>query len=81
MTYVSKTDWKYDETVTETDFNRIERRVADSAIAILSTTEPTDPDLNTFWFEEVGDDYEPGDGLIIENAALDGSEPIWLDEE
>ncbi|MEK3722323.1 hypothetical protein [Paenibacillus sp. FSL H8-0034] len=82
MTYVPKTNWQYDDLVTETDMNRIEKRLAETAVVILSSVEPANPDTHTFWLEDVGEDYDPGGGgVVIENAALDGSEPIWLDEE
>jgi hypothetical protein len=66
--------------------NKIEQGIAEAhdemAKVFLSSTEPSTPDTNTFWFQDVGEDYDPGGGgVVIENAALDGSEPIWLDEE
>lgn len=60
MTYQGKTDWRYNDIVTEEDMNRIERGIEQtseqSAKIILSSIAPPTDEPNTFWFEDLGED-------------------------
>ncbi|MED4749961.1 hypothetical protein [Brevibacillus choshinensis] len=76
MSYQSKTDWKYDDPVTEVDINRWERGIADAHadIAVLvadvsnlktrmNTLESILPE--NFLFNKFDDDLSTVDGIIV----------------
>jgi len=91
LSYIGKTDWKYDDIVTEQDINRIEQGVQDAHTTIaehmphivLSADEPTSSSGHLFWLVDLGDDPDficDGEGgIVIANASMDGSEPIQFD--
>ncbi|MFB6364235.1 hypothetical protein ACFCP7_09250 [Paenibacillus elgii] len=46
MAYTGKTDWKYDETVTEADMNRIEKGVMDAHTEIQDVKDTVAQEVN-----------------------------------
>lgn len=46
----------------------------------LSSNAPVNPDSNTFWYQDMGDSYDIGDGLLIGNASLDNTTTIYFEE-
>ncbi|MGF9913750.1 hypothetical protein ABEX47_03445 [Paenibacillus ehimensis] len=63
MAYTGKTDWKYDDVVTEADMNRIEKGVVDAHTAMdgiradrtkplvieVRTSDPVNPEIGRMW--------------------------------
>ncbi|MFD5020000.1 phage tail protein [Paenibacillus sp. NPDC058367] len=54
--------------------------VSNSIKLILSPTAPVNPAANTWWYQDMGDSYDIGDGLIIANASLDNTTMVFFEE-
>ena len=56
-------------------------QLAQKAKITLSATEPAVKDINTYWYEDLGESIElgGGGGLIMGNAGLTSDNQIWLD--
>lgn len=54
--------------------------VTNSVKIVLSSTAPVNPTANTWWYQDMGDSYDIGDGLMIGNASLDNTTTIYFDE-
>lgn len=46
----------------------------------VSSTPPENPEVGTIWYEDKGEDYDIGDGLVVGNASFDASTDIWFEE-
>ncbi|WP_375104046.1 phage tail protein [Paenibacillus sp. RS8] len=46
----------------------------------LSSTPPENPEIGTIWYDDKGEDYDIGDGLVVGNASFDASTDIWFEE-
>jgi hypothetical protein len=46
----------------------------------LSSVPPENPEVGSIWFDDKGEDYDIGDGLIVGNASFDASTDIWFEE-
>lgn len=59
----------------------IDSQLAQKAKITLSATEPAVKDINTYWYEDLGESIEfgGGGGLIMGNAGLTNDNQIWLD--
>lgn len=47
---------------------------------IVSSTPPDNPEVGSIWFDDKGEDYDIGDGLVVGNASFDASTNIWFEE-
>lgn len=54
--------------------------VSNSTKITLSSSAPANSDANTWWYHDMGDSFDIGDGMIIGNASLDNTTTIFFDE-
>lgn len=47
---------------------------------LVSSTPPENPEVGTIWYDDKGEDYDIGDGLVVGNASFDASTDIWFEE-
>lgn len=66
---------KIDESVATKDYvNKKSTRI------LVSSTPPENPEIGTIWYDDKGEDYDIGDGLVVGNASFDASTDIWFEE-
>lgn len=46
----------------------------------ISAQQPVSPTPDSWWYQDMGDSYDIGDGLIIGNASLDNTTTIYFEE-
>lgn len=65
---------KFDEMATKEYVDKKSTRI------FLSSTPPENPEVGTIWYDDKGEDYDIGDGLVVGNASFDASTNIWFEE-
>lgn len=81
---MAKTNWQMDETVMPADLNQIGQEInqlQDKPDIHLSSNPPAAPTTRTFWYHDMGESPSlgGGGGLLIGNAALDGTDKVWFE--